>query len=417
MSATADAPRWRAVAVTTLLPTLLFSAGEGAIVPVLPVVAGDLGTGLAGAGLVAAMLLVGELLGDIPSGVLIARVGERAAMIGAAVLALAGTALAWLAPHPLLLAAGVLVIGVAGAVFALARHAFLTTFVPIAYRARALSTLGGTHRLGMFLGPFATAALLELTGAPAAAFGVLAVACVAVAAVLGLLRDPESVFGVPPSRRGRAAHPTTGESEVAAEAHGLFRTLWARRRVLGTVGVGSAVMSALRSSRIVILPLWAVSIGVDETATAIVIGVAGAVDFALFYTGGWIMDRLGRLWVAVPCLTGLSLGHLALAPTHDLAGAATWFVALAIALAVTNGLSSGILMTIGADLADRRDPARFLGAWRFTNDAGSAAAPLVISGVTAAASLPVAAVVVGAAGLVGAAVWLIALPRHLPRVT
>lgn len=36
------------------------------------------------------------------------------------------------------------------------------------------------------------------------------------------------------------------------------------------------------------------SIGIAETQTAIIIGIAGAIDFALFYAGGQLMDRFGR---------------------------------------------------------------------------------------------------------------------------
>ena len=43
------------------------------------------------------------------------------------------------------------------AAFGLARHSFMTTRVPLAFRARALSLLGGTFRLGMFIGPFVSA--------------------------------------------------------------------------------------------------------------------------------------------------------------------------------------------------------------------------------------------------------------------
>ena len=201
---------------------------------------------------------------------------------------------------------------------------------------------------------------------------------------------------------------------VEQEAHGLFQTIRRNRRVLSRLGVGAALIGGLRASRQVILPLWAVSIGMDDTATAIIIGIAGAVDFALFYTGGAIMDRFGRLWTAVPSMIGLGLGHLVLAFTHDVASAEAWFVVAALVLAVANGLGSGILMTLGADLAPPAHPAPFLGAWRFTGDAGSATAPLVVAGLTGLLSLPFAAGAVGVIGAVGA--WHLArmIPRYIP---
>jgi MFS family permease len=119
--------RWRSVVLVALLPTALFSIGQGAVIPVLPAIAGDAGATLAVAGLIGAALLVGELIGDIPSGVVVARIGERRAMVAAAGLATAGTLVAMLARDPLVLGIGILVLGLASAVFALARHALLTT--------------------------------------------------------------------------------------------------------------------------------------------------------------------------------------------------------------------------------------------------------------------------------------------------
>ena len=171
----------------------------------------------------------------------------------------------------------------------------------------------------------------------------------------------------------------------------------------------------MRAGRQVILPLWAVSVGLDDSTAALVIGIAGAVDFALFYTSGQIMDRWGRLASALPCMLGLSISYFLLAWSGHLDARVGWFVGIAMGMSLANGVGSGILMTLGADLAPRDDPAPFLGAWRFTGDFGSAAAPLVISGVTAVATIAVASGVMGVLGLIGAGVLLRYVPRYLPR--
>jgi len=238
------------------------------------------------------------------------------------------------------------------------------------------------------------------------------VCCALAALTLLLLPDPASSFGA--SRQVRLAH---AEADDAGDApvQGLFRTLRARRQVLLTLGLGAAMLAALRASRNVILPLWAISIGLDSTSTALIIGVAAGIDVALFYAGGWIMDRFGRLWTAVPSAVGLAVAHLALSLTHDLDARVGWFIGIAMFMALANGIGAGILMTLGADLADRRNPAPFLGAWRFQTDAGGASVPLIIAGVTAAASLPVAAAVVAVVGLVGAGVLRVFVPRYSSR--
>lgn len=132
MSTSVQPFRWRSIALPALVPTLAFSTGEAAIIPLIPIAAGNLGATLAIAGLVAGLLTIGELLGYIPSGWLIARVGERAAMIGASVLAILGLLVCLFASYAVVLGLGILLIGMAAAVFSLARHAFMTSFVPIA---------------------------------------------------------------------------------------------------------------------------------------------------------------------------------------------------------------------------------------------------------------------------------------------
>jgi hypothetical protein len=87
----------------------------------------------------------------------------------------------------------------------------------------------------------------------------------------------------------------------------------------------------------------------------------------------------------------------------------------AAVLGVGNGLSSGILLTLGADVAPKTDPAPFLGSWRTLTDAGGAVAPLLVSGIAAAASLAVASGVMGAIGLLGALAFVRWVPRYVPR--
>jgi len=408
--------RWRSIALPALLPTLLFSSGEGAVIPIIPLVANNLGASLAVAGLVAALLMIGELIGDIPSGWVISRIGERPAMIGASFLSIIGLIVSVLATNAIWLGIGIFLVGIATAVFALARHAFMTSFVPIAYRARALSTLGGIFRAGFFVGPFITAATIHLTGATQSAFFVHIIACLAAAGILIALPDPTASFGA--VHLVRAADGSTlreGEDLVARESRGLFRTIHANRAVLARLGTGAALIGAMRSSRAVIVPLWAVSIGLPATQTAIVIGIAGSIEFVLFYASGQIMDKYGRLWSALPSMIGLGAGHLMLSATHDLDTNIQWFVAATLVMALSNGVGSGILMTLGADLADPSDPAPFLGAWRFTGDLGGAAAPLVASAITGAVAIAAASGVIGVLGLVGAGILARYVPRYSPK--
>lgn len=408
------------------LPTVLFALGEGAVIPLIPVIAAQLGADVAGAALVASALVVGQLAGNLPAGWAVARFGERITMGVAGSLALLGVAGMIVAPVLGVFAASVLLIGLCAAAFGLARHSFMTTRVPFSFRSRAMSLLGGTFRLGMFVGPFVAAALLAVFGDEHAAIWFFGVCLLATVVLVVFGADPEQQFALVETDAGTDAKPDELEEEDTGEAitgsirvpgsrGSVFAVAWHYRAVLSRLGVAAASLAAVRSARQVVLPLWGVSIGLDAQTIALVVGMSGAIDFALFYASGQVMDRFGRLWAALPAMLLMGLGFLALAFTHDLDSSAMWFAMFAAVLGVGNGLSSGILLTLGADVAPPTDPAPFLGSWRLFTDAGGAAAPLLVSAIAAVSTLSVATGAVGVLGLLGAAAFVRWVPRFVPR--
>lgn len=399
------------------LPTVLFSLGEGAVLPLIPVIAANMGADVASAALVASALVIGQLCGNLPAGWAVARIGERMTMVLAGVLSMLAVVGMAVAPILAAFAAAVFVLGFCAAAFGLARHAFMTTRVPIAFRARALSLLGGSFRLGVFIGPFVTAALLQIFGDESASIWFF-LGCLIVMVVLVIFGpDPEKTIA--PIASSPALAEDSGEAVTGSiptvERVGIFRTMRDHRGVLGRLGLAAASLSAVRSARQVVLPLWGVSLGLDAQTIALVVGVSGAIDFALFYASGQVMDRFGRLWAAMPAMVLMGAGFVVLSFTHDGDAAVLWFGMLAAVLGVGNGLSSGILLTLGADVAPKSDPAAFLGSWRTLTDAGGAVAPLLISGVTAIASLSLATGVIGVVGLLGAVGFIRWIPRFSPR--
>ena len=60
---------------------------------------------------------------------------------------------------------------------------------------------------------------------------------------------------------------------------------------------------------------------------------------------------------------------------------------VAVLLGLANGVGSGLVMTIGADVAPPAVRPRFLGVWRLCQDTGGAAGPLVVAGGAALGSL------------------------------
>lgn len=401
------------------LPTILFALGEGAVIPLIPVIAASMGADVAFAALVASALVVGQLCGNLPAGWAVGRIGERFTMVIAGVIAILAAVGMVLAPSIGVLAASVFLLGMCAAAFGLARHSFMTTRVPVAFRARSLSLLGGSFRLGIFIGPFVAAGLLQLFGNETAAIWFF-LGCLVVMVLLVLLGpDPEKTIPPIPATTHIRYAEDSGEAVSGSiptiERAGIFRTMWQQRAVLGRLGLAAASLSAVRSARQVVLPLWGLSLGLDASTIALVVGVSGAIDFALFYASGQVMDRFGRLWAAMPAMVLMGAGFLAMSFTHDLDAAVLWFGLFAGVLGVGNGLSSGILLTLGADVAPKREPAAFLGSWRTLTDAGGAIAPLLVAAITAVSALPFAAAAMGVVSLLGAVGFLRWIPKFVPR--
>ncbi|RKQ85832.1 putative MFS family arabinose efflux permease [Mycolicibacterium mucogenicum 261Sha1.1M5] len=393
-------------------PTLLFALGQGALIPLIPTMATRAGADLATSGLVASALVVGQLCGNIPAGWLVAKVGERMAMVTSGFLALAGALMLPFATNIGVLALAIFINGFCAAAFGLARHSFMATHVPFHFRARALALLGGSYRFGMFLGPFVGALLLGASGHESAVIWFL-IACLAATVLLVWFGpDPEREF------EAGAREPVTGEATAGVSLpdspdakEGVFSTMVRFRAVLARLGLAASTLSALRAARQVVLPIWGVAIGLDAQTISLVVGISGALDFALFYASGQVMDRFGRLWAVVPSMLMMSFAFLTLSFTGGWDSATVWFVALAAVIGVANGLSSGLLLTLGADLAPKQNPAPFLGSWRTLTSAGAAAAPLLFSGMAAVAPIGVATAAMGVIGLFGTWAFLRWMPR------
>jgi hypothetical protein len=125
------------------------------------------------------------------------------------------------------------------------------------------------------------------------------------------------------------------------------------------------------------------------------------------------MDRFGRIWAAVPPLLGLALLHFAVFTIHD----GTGFLIMASAMALANGLGSGIILTIGADLAPPEARNEFLASYRLITDVGVAGSAPLLSGLTGAIGLGAAMATFGGIGLIGAYLLWRYIPVYIPKVS
>jgi MFS family permease len=394
---TTSAFELRRIAVSAFGPSLLFGLGAGAILPVIALSARELGASVPVAALIVTLLGIGSLVSNIPASLIAMHRGERWAMVAAAGWCAIALALCAWTTHLVTFAVGIFMVGTSQAVFNVARQIYLTEAVPAEYRARAMSTLGGTVRIGMFLGPIIAAAAIHVCGL-AGAYGV-GIAALALASVVAM-RVPDLE---PPSPRS-AAEAGPGP---ASPAPTLASTLRDHRRTFVTIGVGVVLVSAARASRQAVIPLWADHLALDAATVSLIFGLSAAIDMLMFYPAGRAMDMKGRRWVAVPSMLVLGAGLLLMPLTHS---AATLLIAATV-IGFGNGIGTGIVLTLGADHSPRAGRAHFLGVWRLLMDLGGSCGPALLSVLAATLSLGSGIAVTGLLAIAAAAQLAYWIPR------
>ncbi len=368
----------RSLIPSAFLPAVVFEIGNGAVAPILALTALQLGASPATAGFTLSLLGLGQILGDLPAASVANRLGDRRAMMWSALVTIAAELVCFLSRSVVMLDGALLVIGMTTATFYLARQAYMTEVVPVGLRARAMSTMGGSHRLGLFLGPFVGAAFIGLTGLRAA-YVVAMVTAAATMVLLALVPD------VPGADHPAATGNPVGDVRTVVRDH---------RRLFLTLGFAVMGVGAVRAARQTVLPLWSEHIGMSAQATSLLFGIASAVDVSLFYPAGRFMDRHGRLAVAVPSMLFLGLTMMVL----PLTGNVWWLGVVAVGMSAANGLGAGIIVTLGADVAPTEIRLRFLSIWRVMSDIGGALGPIVVSVMATLFTLAAGIVGVGAIG-------------------
>lgn len=409
----------RGLVPSVYAPTLLEFVGYAALMPVIPLLARDLGFSVPQAAALSTIFGLTSFVGPIPAGRLIVRIGARRALtitgtllvasnIAAFVMigpALEGTAALH---HRLALIGLLLVMAVSMQVWQLGRQAYLGTALPPSMRARGMTLFGGVIRIGQVVGPLLGAVVIAL-GSMTWVFVMFAVAAGAGTVMIAVFLPPgESAAGTVPAASGRR-----GRTPARIR---LDRAVLGRMVV---VGLGIAPVMMARVNRPVIVPLLGDALGLDPVWISLVFGLSAVLEILLVLPAGTLMDRFGRAAVAVPCALLMGLGFLLLGllgATLADAGPTLALVALMVptlVIGVGNGLGSGIVMTLSVDVSPVHGRTRYLAWWNTMLGAGRLSAPLIVTGITVVAPIAVAGAVTGAL-CVGGGVWL---ARVLPRLT
>jgi len=387
---------FRRLTPSVFIPAVCIAIGHQATLILLPLYALEVGGGAAAAAAVLGMRGIGTMLADVPAGVAVTRLGDKVTMAaGTLTVTVACTGFAF-AAAPWVLGLLALVLGAGFGALMLGRLNYVARQCPVAYRGRAITVIAGIQRVGLFVGPAAGGLVAETYG--------FAVAFLA-AAILNVAGLVLVVIFV---RRSRVRARGGAQPHRAVIA----RILRDHRSEFARGGLASVSMQFVRSARQVLIPLWGEAIGLDAASIGLAFGLSSALDAAMFYPAGWLMDTRGRKWSLVPSLAilGASLALMPLATTF-------WpYLAVALLSGLGNGFGTGIIMALGADLSPRTNRGEFLGVWRLLGDAGHAGGPFVFSATTGFFALGATLVLAGAVGFAGAAVAAWLLPETLRRL-
>jgi len=360
------------------LPGVLLGVSSQAILILLPLYVLDVGGSLAAASAAVGFRGLGMMALDIPAGFLAARIGDKGVMLLAIVL-LSFAQFGFTMTQDITLLCLIAFINGAGASsFLLGRMSYITEACAPDIRGRVIAMLAGTLRASALAGPLAAALIVEIAGYKTAFYAATGASLVAL---------------VMTAMFAKHERPVVRDLKLRTVVNLCIEY----QRIFSTAGIAAIAFMLMRSARTVLIPLIGTAVGLDVGTIGLIVAISASVDIALFYPAGLIMDKYGRRATAVPssALMALSLATMALASGFYS------LLTVAILAGIANGLSTGIVMTLGTDLAPAKRRSEFLGLWRLLTDCGSTTGPMAIGIVVGVAPIGVASLTVAGIGAFG----------------
>ncbi|TNF03692.1 MAG: MFS transporter [Gammaproteobacteria bacterium] len=363
-----------------ICPSAVFSVVQQALLVLVPLYILEIGGSMAESAMIIGVKGLGMMLTDVPAGMLLSRIGVKRMMLAGISLFVLSIALMASVPlMPVLVLAAVLQ-GIAHSAWLVGRIAYISECTEVDERGRVMALSAGMIRIGNMMGPLLAGVLIAFAGYEKTLY-LFAVTSLLVILFVLLWVDPPGV-----------------EQSESHKLAGLRTALKDNRHSFLTAGGGVVALMLVRSSRTLMLPLIGAALALDEASIGVAISIGAAVDTLLFYPAGTLMDRVGRKPIFIVSLSMLGVGIFMLPLIDSLAG----LVLISVLMGIGNGISAGVVMTMGADLAPCINRGNFIGVWRLLSDVGSTSGPMIIGGVLKVASLTMVSHLIGVLGVVGA---------------
>ncbi|MBV7336605.1 MFS transporter [Chloroflexi bacterium TSY] len=382
--------------MVVFVPTFVLTFGRGILIPVLPLYADSFNVSLGLVGLALASQGIGNIVGDIPAGIFLRNTSERRVMQVSICIMAATMVAAGLSSTLWQLIIYCFLAGIGMAFWNISRHTYVTRVTTREQRGRAIAILGGVSRIGTFAGPVFGGYIADSWGlrSPLLIVGII---------IALIIYFPIKFAGKPSVTEASQNRDTTKQSNHGS-GHGLLHHLddlglfiKAQKSVVIPAGLGQLLAQMIRAGRQVIIPLYGANvIGLDVVTIGWFVTIVAAIDMSLFPVAGLLMDRVGRKYAYMPSfiIQGIGMAFVPLTITE------IPFLLAASLIGLGNGLGSGTMMTLGADLAPSgKSMSEFLGFWRLIGDLGQSGGPIVVGSMAAIFGLPVATFMIAVAGL------------------
>lgn len=394
------------------VPNLLQGIVAGMRSTIIPILAKEIFADDATIGWITACAGIARMAVNIPAGALTTRIGFVAVMNLGMVGIIIGALLTAASLTSFDLCVSNLFYGAGSGVFILARHVMLAKLVDRTQRGRLMSMVGGGERWSSAIGPAIAGWLIECVGSRFCS-------CLSVLAALACVCCVSSSAKAHGANEARGEETLSQNNNFGKPHQQTYKTMtttpaffWSQHSgVMLRVGIYAMNIMQLRTCRKLLLPLAAVKTGLGPAMVGLIVTLSFMVDATMFFLGGMITDRYGRLYAAIPTSANLGIAFYILSQADS-----TYALALAaIAFGIADSLGAGLLLTLSSDCVPQQHsatakPAEFLGVFRTIQDSGQFIGPLFAAWICQIASFEVACKLLCSLGFFNAAWALLFLP-------